>query len=76
MNPKAAEPEPAKPGNLAGVGADFQSAEPELFLTPRSGSRTREPFSKFLTAKIGAGAFFELGSSGAFVHAHFITKQI
>jgi len=35
---------------------------------------TPEPFSKFFKAEIGAGAFFELRSLGAFVHAHVITK--
>jgi len=61
-------------GNLAGAGATFQSAEPDPFSgsgalepcrSPSLGAMTPEPFSKFFTAKICAGAF---------VHAHVITR--
>ena len=79
----------AKPSNLVGAGAraNFQSVEPESFFgseqwlwgagavpEPESWSHDSELFPTFFTAKIGAGAFSELRSSGAFVHANVITK--
>jgi len=41
---------------------------------PKSWSHDSGTISKVFTAIIGAGAFFGLRSSGAFVHAHVINK--
>jgi len=64
----------AELSNLPGAGANFQGAEPEPCWSPSIETMTPEPVSKFFTAKIGAGAFLGLQSSGAFVHAHVIDK--